>query len=297
MEYFVSDKFVNMKRIGNPYEKNGKLYTAVQDICDRCQNGVYVCRVENNQPIPHPAYGGVCLKCGGTGYIKMEARLYTAKEKAAADRAKARAQERREEELERREQEIRANAAAHKIEWLEKNGYGEGELTWVVIGDSYPVKDQLKEMGCRYDAVRGWYAPAPLDVPAGLGMVSIHVDKLIDFNYRGDGYYKTEAKAYVDSLKEGEKTPSTSEWYGTPEEKFEYLPVTVIRISGCHTRFGWSNIYTFKHEENILTWFTSTEQSFNVGDTFYISGTIKAHEEYKGEKTTSIKRVKVKEKK
>ena len=62
MEYFVSDKFVNMKRIGNPYEKNGKLYTAVQDICDRCQNGVYVCRVENNQPIPHPAYGGVCLK-------------------------------------------------------------------------------------------------------------------------------------------------------------------------------------------------------------------------------------------
>lgn len=46
------------------YEKNGKMYVSARCKCDRCTKGVYVTRVENGQPIPHPAFSGICLKCG-----------------------------------------------------------------------------------------------------------------------------------------------------------------------------------------------------------------------------------------
>ena len=298
MEYFVSDKFAEMEKIGNPYEKNGKLYTAVRAKCDRCQNGVYVCRVENNRPVPHPAFGGVCLRCGGTGFIKHEVRLYTAKERAAADRAKVKAQERKQREQEQKDAEIRANAGVRRAEWLAKNGYGEDELTWIVIGDSYPVKDELKALGCRYDAVRGWYAPHPVDVPAGLGMVSIDVDKLIDFNYRGDGYYKTEAKAYVDSLKEADKQPARATYhYGTEGERIT-IPVIFTKETGFQGAYGWTNVYTFEYYEEDacypFVWFTSTSISANVGDKITITGTIKKHDTYKDTNNTVLTRVKVK---
>ena len=62
------------------YEKNGKMYVSARCKCDRCTKGVYITRVENGQLIPHPAFGGVCLKCGGSGFITKEVRLYTDKE-------------------------------------------------------------------------------------------------------------------------------------------------------------------------------------------------------------------------
>ena len=83
MEYFTADSYKNWERIGEPFTNSkGKLYTKVKCKCDRCHKGVYVTRVENGVPVPHPAYGGVCLKCGGDGYLMEEVRLYTEKEYA-----------------------------------------------------------------------------------------------------------------------------------------------------------------------------------------------------------------------
>ena len=73
MKYYTEDRYKGYSLIGEPYyNKSGKLVSMAECKCDRCHKGVYVCRVENGQPIPHPAYEGVCLRCGGAGVIRKE---------------------------------------------------------------------------------------------------------------------------------------------------------------------------------------------------------------------------------
>ena len=110
------------------YEKNGKMYVSARCKCDRCTKGVYVTRVENGQLIPHPAFGGVCLKCGGSGFITKEVRLYTDKEFERMEKASAKAAERREAA---REQKMKAEYANKRAKWLEENGFNENLTTFV----------------------------------------------------------------------------------------------------------------------------------------------------------------------
>ena len=97
------------------YEKNGKMYVSARCKCDRCTKGVYVARVENGQLIPHPAFGGVCLKCGGSGFIAKEVRLYTDKEFEQMEKASIKAAEKREAA---REQKMKAEYANKRAKWL-----------------------------------------------------------------------------------------------------------------------------------------------------------------------------------
>ena len=41
MEYFVTSSYKDCERIGQPYDKEGKLYTKIHIPCDRCTNGIY----------------------------------------------------------------------------------------------------------------------------------------------------------------------------------------------------------------------------------------------------------------
>ena len=119
MEYFVAETYKNWERIGEPFEQKGKLFTKVKNKCDRCTKGVYVTRVENGQPIPHPAYGGVCLKCGGTGWLEKTVRLYTEKEYQANLRPAERREEERKAKLEEYQAKLAAQADEKKAQWLE----------------------------------------------------------------------------------------------------------------------------------------------------------------------------------
>ena len=74
MEYFVADSYTGWELIEAPFEKNGKMYTKARTTCDRCYKGIYVTRVENGVPVPHPNCGGVCFACGGAGYLTKEIR-------------------------------------------------------------------------------------------------------------------------------------------------------------------------------------------------------------------------------
>lgn len=148
MNYYVADTYKNMERIGEPIKKNGKLYTVVEGACDRCGGtGVFACRVENGHPVPHPAYGGVCLKCGGTGKITKTVRLYTEGEYRSAQKAKANRKAKAEETMQARIKERKAKAFTR---WLERNGFNENEETYLIYGNTYPIKDKLKEAGCKF---------------------------------------------------------------------------------------------------------------------------------------------------
>ena len=140
MVYVTADSYKSAERIGEPFDKKGKKYTKIKFKCDRCVNGIYAVGVENGSIKPHPAYNGVCLKCGGTGWLQKEVRLYTEQEyernKAAAERAKTKREE-------VRKQEIEANYEKNRAKWLEKNGFSAEGDVYLIKGETYSIKDEL----------------------------------------------------------------------------------------------------------------------------------------------------------
>ena len=296
-KYYTADTYKSWERVGKPFSNDkNNLCTKVKQKCDRCTNGIYAVGVENGHIKPHPAYNGVCLKCNGVGYIVKTVRLYTEKEFNSLERQKERAAERRLEEAEKVEQEKRAKAGEVKANWLLENGFNETGVTYVYIADdSYNRKDELKAAGWRYHALIGWHI-GEVNVPHNEEDIYIlDADTAAEFNMYGDGNWKYTVKDIIAEAKASLKAQSRSEWVGLEKEKIIDLPVVLKKVSGYQTRFGWSNIYTFMNEDKVIVWFTSSNIKLEEGKEYLLSATIKAHNEYKGEKQTIITRAKVKE--
>ena len=290
-KYFVADSYKGYELIGKPFEKSGKMYSKARANCDRCVKGVYISRIENGQPIPHPNANGVCFACGGTGYFTKEIRLYTEKEKIAADRSKQRAAERKVEE------KLQA-AAKKKAQWLEKNQFNAEGLTAVYVGsNSFDVKAELKEAGWKYSPIFGWRTAdiSAIDIYGEENVAIISVDQVASFNLYGEGCFLSTAANLIQQLKDARKPQSKSEWMGEIKEKLIDLPVVIQRITGFGSAFGWTNVITFTHAENILIWMTSSDIShYTQGEKYLLSATVKEHTIYKNEKQTKILRVKLK---
>ena len=290
MEYKVADSYKEWELIDSPYTKNGKVYSLAKHTCDRCHKGIYVSRVENGHIVPHPAYGGICLKCQGAGYLKKEIRLYTPAEYDRMKRANEKAKDKREQERIKKMQE----GYAHEKEvWLETNGFNPEGITYVVTGETYSIKDQLKNAGFKYDNVLKWhrsYSEVYED-----RCVPISTDEIIEFSAWGKGYYKEGAKEYIEKKIAGDQPESTSVWVGEIGTKYNAGLVTLSRKSHYNNRYGLSCIYTFVDQnDNELVWFTQKELPFEIGDQLYLEGTVKSHNEYKGVMSTVLTRCRTK---
>lgn len=183
-----------------------------------------------------------------------------------------------------------------KTEWLEKHGFSAEGLTYCVFGDNtYAIKDWLKEQGCKYIPQLGWHSPVPLDVPAGYGMISFDFDELMKWDEtKGVAGFYADAEARVKGAIRAAQGPSLSEYMGEVGERLRNLTAIFACGRGFSGRYGWTNIYTFKIGENVLTWFTATEIDFEEGQPVILTGTVKKHEEYQGVKTTQLSRCVVK---
>ena len=276
------------------YEKNGKMYVSARCKCDRCTKGVYVTRVENGQPIPHPAFGGVCLKCGGSGFITKEVRLYTDKEFEQMEKASAKAAEKREAA---REQKMKAEYANKRAKWLEENGFNENLTTFVYFpANSFEVKDNLKDAGFKFNRSLLWHIA---NIPEGYEdkVVEITLDKVAEIGAWGEGCYRPNARTLVDDVLKNCRPieESTSEWLFEEKERFYDYAVVLKSVRGMETRFGWTQLVKFEDANgNILQWWTAVEIKAEVGDQVLLTGTVKAHDEYKGVKSTTVTRCKIK---
>jgi len=94
---------------------------------------------------------------------------------------------------------------------------------------------------------------------------------------------------------ENERKLST--WQGKPREKIERT-VSCVHSQLCNTTYGYSVLFIFKDKGlNIYNWFCSgITPDLEKGDLVKISATVKEHKEWKGQKSTVLIRVKVKEK-
>ena len=176
--------------------------------------------------------------------------------------------------------------------WLEKNGFGTDGLTWCIFGeDTYSIKEQLKELGCKFSPLLKWHSPKILDLPEGYGMFSISFDEIGQWDLINETIcYFEKSKELIERKFREAEGPSLSEYVGTPGERLRNITAIYKSSRGFSGKFGWTNIHTFQIDENILIWMTSKELELEKGSPINLTGTIKSHQEYMGTKQTYLSR-------
>ena len=270
----------------------------IEETCDRCGgSGIIASRVENGRIIPIPVDGGICYKCLGKGKIHKWVKAYTEEEMNKYLASQKKAKERKAEKAEQERQERLNKSKENQEELLAKWGYDvENPLIWLVGGGStYEIKDQLKEMGCKFSPVFGWYSTHPIDVPANYGMVSINFyDVYVWYPLSKRFDLKDNAKEIADTAKAALEPESHSEYMGEVKERLRDLKVTLTAARSFDGYYGTSFISTFIYGENVLVWMTSSCKDIEVGDEVFLTGTVKEHSEYKGVKQTKLSRCVIK---
>lgn len=291
MIYMTAKTYTDWERIGEPFDKNGKLYQKVKTKCPRCGGlGIVVARVENGQPIPIPVDQGICYQCAGARYLTKEVRLYTEAEFQRMEELNEKNRIKREQEKEAKwEKEF----AETKKEWLAHNGFSEDGYTYIVTGNSFSIKDELKAAGWRYDPVLKWHKADPTGYEDRV--IKFHVDQLFEFSAWGKGHYILGCKEIIDKALAATQPQSTSTWIGEVGEKIKGIKVKLINKYSFETRHGMSTVYNFEDKEgNVLVWFSSTIQQVEPGEWYTIKyGTVKDHSEYKDVKQTILTRCKL----
>jgi hypothetical protein len=262
-------------------DKNGtKIYHDFT--CCRCGGrGVIDCYI--------PINGGECYECFGSGkaHKPQIIKEYTPEYRAKLDvRRQARQQKQQEEALQKN--------VAGQAEWLTKKGFTDGKIHVVTLKDTFQVKDQIKDAGGRYDALIGWYLPAPTaDFPT--------VELTSDECFEQDAWGRLQWKPAEDLkrlIKSKMPKEPESEWIGQVGDKVN-MEVTYTKCHTYETHFTYYGETHYIHqftdsEGNVLVWKTSN----GLGDVpteskVQIKGTIKGHDEYNGVKQTTLTRCKI----
>ena len=273
-------------------ENTKKAY--ISQKCDRCGGrGYYAVGMHNDRPVLSPWDGGVCYSCGGKGTIDKWVKAYTEDEYAKYIASQERAKERKAEKAEQERQEKLNKSKENQEELLAKWGYDvENPLIWLVGGGStYEIKDQLKELGCKFNPAFGWYCTHEFDVPEGYGLVSINFyDVYVWYPLSKRFELKDNAKEIADAALSAALPKSNSEYIGDIKERIRDLEVEFTGSRDIEGFYGTSHIYTFLSGENVIVWITSSCQSLEKGEIVFLTGTVKEHSEYKGIKQTKMSR-------
>ena len=272
-----------------PYkiDKNGTKYYH-DYTCQRCGgNGI----------IPHFGHidGGVCWECGGSGRSTDHPfKVYTPEyeKKLEEQRAKREA---------KRIAKMKDEAPERNAEILAKHGFNENGETFVILGNTFEIKDELKAAGCKFDYVLGWHSPKMLD---GHNLLKLTAEDVFEKNAIDTYIQTTERDADVmDKIKaandELARRNDTSEYIGEIGKRME-LTLTLERRTWFETEsyagYGMTTtwIHCFKDEHgNVLVWKTSNCLDIEEGETIKCKATIKDHSVYRNKKQTLITRLKV----
>lgn len=269
------DKYFTAKTaeaLGSPYRINGLLYTRAKRKCPKCGgSGQYL-------------HFGECFTCHGAGYIIEEVRLYTAEELAEV-RAKL-AQKDDEDAAQREEKD--------KAQWLTRNGFTTQGETHIILGGTFAIKDQLKDLGFKYSQYIKWHAATP--PRKNLDPFKVQKIQIDDYYIWAPGqkaYIITqEGRARLEKLYA--EAPLNSEWYGAIGDKISRVKVTLCGSRATNSAWGEAIIFSFMDAENhLFSWCTSSSPDIPQGE-FYLSATIKSHATNRsGEKVTYIQRAKL----
>lgn len=289
-KYFVADSYKNMEILGEPFEnEKGRLYVRVKGACPRCAG------------TGHYSYnqldGTVCYGCNGSGVSVQTVRAYTEKEYARMQTAKERARLKREAEKAAKTRDLEENAAQYKHEAALKLGFGEDEKAYLVYGDdTFAIKNQLKEMGARFDPTLKWFFSKEVELPEGYKLCAMSFDELYDYTPQNKwASFKENAKDTVKRRIMELRGPSISEFYpGVEKERIRNITAKVESVRGFEGMYGYTSVYTFTSENYVFVWMTSKAMDLAAGETVDLTGTIKKFDEYMGINQTHLTRCLIK---
>ena len=266
----VAKSYENYK-LGEPFTENGRKYVNATCSCDHCcGTGIWA----------YGPFGGTCFKCGGSGKLSMKVRWYTDAERARMDIATAKRAE---------EASIKHQNELDRKRGPEYNNFGnqDGFIT-LILGNTYPIKDELKEAGCRYSSLFGWYVPNDINYTSTLETYKLFWNQISKDNLMLE---ESVVKEIVTGLI---RKPSLSTFIGEIGEKIQFA-AKVTSNRSFETRYGICRAIVFQDQnENVYVWYTAAKD-LPEGSSYEITGTIKDHSEYKGVKQTILTRCKVRE--
>lgn len=292
-EYFenqaqVIEELKNTPRIHfDKVDKNGT-HVFYDCTCSRCGGTGVI-----------PYYGhidhGVCFKCGGSGVgsneeIKVFTDEYGAKLKALrAARAEA------------KRQKLIDESGEWNKKWLEREGFNAEGTTYLVLGNTFEIKEELKANGAKFDYQLGWHIADPMHYD----VVSLHIEQVAYYDSIGRLEYESnyiEIENLVKKLKEdaeqelkAKRGEHISEHIGTVGERRDFVCKLVghFTYETHYSYYGETNhIYKFADENgDIIVWNTSSWLEEGK-DEYRFKATIKEHSEYEGEKQTVVIRPK-----
>lgn len=274
----VSKTYQSLEQVSEVFIENGKTYVKVKEICDRCGG-----RGSSNN-YAWAVNGGICFKCHGVGHFFKDVRAYTQKEFDSKEKA---AQRQNELNKQRKDE---ANIEKNINFLLNHNFINEN--TWAIIGNSYSIRMELKDIGGIFVKGLGWLFKEEINLDAfelGLKMIQLNKDQV---TYLSSGVLKFKEVEELESLINSFKEPNPSTFQGSPGARIERM-VTIIKKSPFSSQYGESNaISMIDKNGNVYTWFTATDV-ISEGNEYKISGTVKEHTEYKNVKQTVLTRCKV----
>lgn len=266
-------------------DKNGTKYWREMVRCSKCGGSGSISWTDYAD--------GVCFDCHGAGSYEEITKEYTPEHEAKLQRARQR-------RWEKRMAEERAKAQELNLKFFKDNGFDSEGNIWCILGDTFSIKEELKELGCRfsYYSDLGWHCDHEL---AGYPSIKLTASQICNQNDNGlfVSWKNEELSQLISEAQEALKkeTEPESNYVGAVGDKIE-LTATFKREFTYKVKIDWmtqtKSIYIFTDENgNQLTWNTTACIEAAAGDQVKLRGTIKAHREYKGIKQTELQRCKI----
>ena len=267
------------------FDKDGKAYATISDTCDRCGgSGIFYVAVHNGHGVPALPDGGVCYKCNGDGKITKDVRMYTDIEYERMQRSKKRADEKKRKARD-------AKVAEQNLHTQNKYG-NENVDAYIVLGNTYDIKDELKEAGAKFSPELRWVLPTE---PTWLTTHSYVKVSVADIFTISDGYFvlRDDIRKFRNALE-----PVRGEYIGKVGQRLS-VTATLTRAIPYDASFSYQRrimgyIYIFETADgNTLVWKT-TSALLDTGKEYDIVGTVKEHSEYNKVRQTVLTRCKIK---
>ena len=152
---------------------------------------------------------------------------------------------------------------------------------------TYDAKEQLKDCGCRYDSVLGWYSKDKVSIPSDFTLIPLEYDKI----YNKDHIIVSGGAEYIASTLSAINTIEiNSEWFGEVWTRYYNIKCVVLNKKAMSTRYGLKYQYIFKYNNHILEWTTGVDYKVTPNSIVTLAGTVKGHINNYGAKVTQLNR-------
>lgn len=195
-------------------------------------------------------------------------------------------------------------------QWLEKNNISDGNIYIVTGGNTFEIKDKLKEAGARYHHDLGWFfgteaIKKDLGLPEGFYLFHCEVENVLEWDGVKNAYVKEDTYDEIKNLhklppkepKEPTELEKNSQFYGKVGDRLRKVDAIFKSARWISNDWGGSYLYVFEYQNNIFIWFSQSESCalLEKDAPVTLSGTIKDHKDYNGVKQTYLSRCIVKE--